>query len=95
MKGNENYQLSEEIRKKTYYVPNADHQAWNYFRDGFQRCTWYSDLKDDAKIQLMFVYPNISSRVVARVVRCNHHTRIFAGYNYIVEFSGDVYDVVN
>ena len=39
----------------------------------------------DAKVEVMAVYPNISKTVVARVVRCNNHSKLFSGYDYIVD----------
>jgi len=93
MNGRENYKIHRDIGTKEYYIPEDDHPIREALAKGLEDCEFSKDLKE-ARIEVMAVYPNISKTTAARVIKTNNHVKIFGGYDYIVEVSGEIWDIL-
>jgi len=93
MNAKENYKVHRSIGNKDYFIPEDDHPIREALASGLEECEYSKDLKD-ARIEVMAVYPHISKTTAARVVKCNNHSKIFGGFDYVVEVSGDIWDIL-
>lgn len=48
-----------------------------------------------AEIAYMLVYPNISKQVVGRAKKAQKELKFFSGYDYMIQFSGEVWDMLD
>lgn len=93
MRGDAGYSSKEEFGKKMVYIPCAEHRCRKLFAKALEICTESSNIAgEDLQIQLTQVYPVISKKVVARIVKANRLLKQFSGYDYVVEFSGIGFD---
>jgi predicted metallopeptidase len=50
---------------------------------------------EPAKIGYLIVSPNISKTVAARCIKTNKELKFFSGYDYLIEVSGELWDVLD
>lgn len=62
----------------------------------------YAQVKQDKKIELgpaevdlFLVYPNISKKRPAKVIKCNREMKHYSGNDFILEFSGELWDMLD
>jgi hypothetical protein len=48
-----------------------------------------------AKIEYLLVYPNISKTVAGRCIRSGKELKFFSDFDYIIEMSGEVWDLLD
>jgi hypothetical protein len=48
-----------------------------------------------AQVCYMLLYPNISKKRAAKAVKCNRELRHFSGYDYLIEVSGELWDMLD
>lgn len=80
------------IGKKTYVHPpkgSEYHQMITSVIDKFAFNV------GDATIEVVKVYPNISPKVVARIVKSNNELKFFTGFDYLIELSGETWDAIS
>lgn len=94
MKGRENFKLARAVSRKEYFVPEEDHEVWNHFNTALAACTNSADLQT-ARFEIIMVYPKISKTCVARVCKGNARDKLFAGFDFVIEVSGDYWDSIS
>lgn len=64
--------------------------------------TLATEVIDDQDIELgpaavcyFLTYPNISKKRAAKVTKCNRKLKFFSGFDYIIEFSGELWDMLD
>jgi hypothetical protein len=48
-----------------------------------------------AKLEYLLVYPNVSKSVAGRCVRTGKELKFFSGFDYLIEMSGELWDVLD
>lgn len=48
-----------------------------------------------AKVEYLLVYPNISKIVAGRCIKASRELRFFSGNDYIIEMSGELWDILD
>lgn len=48
-----------------------------------------------AEVEYLLVYPNISKTVAGRCIRAGRELKFFSGKDYLIEMSGEVWDVLD
>jgi predicted metallopeptidase len=95
MRGDENFKQHETIRRKEYFIPNDDHPIRQHLQQGLEDSDYGNDVIDaGARLEVMIVYPYISKKTVARVFRASNHVKLFSGFDYVVEISGQFWDML-
>jgi len=93
VKGSEEYAERELIGKKENFIPKEDHPVRRQLLEGLKLAGRAEAVEEaDAKIEVVFVYPCISKRTVAHVVKCGRLLRFRTGLHYVVEISGEIWD---
>lgn len=92
-RGDAAYQSKDEFGKKMTYIPSEGHSIWKQLSDAKELCTESSNL-DAMKVEigLTFVYPNISKRVYAHILKPNRLLKMHTGLQLIMEISGVAWD---
>lgn len=92
-RGDAAYKSKDEYGKKLTYIPSEGHSVWNLLSDAKELCTETANL-DAMKIEfgLTFVYPNISKRVYAHILKPNRLLKMHTGLQLIMEISGVAWD---
>jgi len=85
---------SIKVRSKDYLVPDDDHEVYDIFKSGFEKCAFREDARD-ATFKILFVSPVINKKTVARICRASAHVKLFQGFDYIIEISKDMWDQLN
>jgi predicted metallopeptidase len=86
------------IGKKKYVIPDAQHYIWKMIETAkpvIEQERAETFCLKDAKVQVVFIYPNISKSCVARIVRTSKELKLFSSFDYIIEFSGEIWDNIN
>ncbi len=91
MKGKDNFKIMRTVRKKDYFCPEDDHPVWEHFKTALSKCSRSSELQM-ARFEIIIIYPNISKTTVARICKGNARDKLFVGYDYVIEVSGDYWD---
>lgn len=92
-RGDAAYQSKDEFGKKTTYIPSEGHSVNQTLSDAKELCTESSNLDAmKTNIGLTFVYPNISKRVYAHILKPNRLLKMHAGFDLILEISGAAWD---
>lgn len=93
----ETAQLTTTIGKKDYVIPEKTSKIWDIFKKVFEG----EILKDNAvvadvyrlaRFEILLVYPGISKTCAARICKSGRHVKLLNDYDYILEFSGDLWD---
>lgn len=92
-RGDAAYQAKAEFGKKTTYIPSEGHSVWKILADAKELCTEAANL-DAMKVDigLTFVYPNISKRTYAHILKPSRLLKMHSGLTLIVEISGVAWD---
>ena len=48
-----------------------------------------------AEIGYFLVYPNISRQKAAKCIKASHQVKYYSGYNYLIEISGELWDMLD
>ncbi len=92
-RGDAAYQSKDEFGKKMTYIPSEGHSVWASLSDAKELCTESSNLEAmKVDIGLTFVYPNISKRVYAHILKPNRLLKMHTGLQLILEISGVAWD---
>jgi len=92
-RGDSAYTSKEEFGKKITYIPSEGHSVHKLFEDAKELATESSNLSaNGTNIGLTFVYPNISKRVYAHILKPSRLLKMHAGYDLILEISGLAWD---
>jgi len=85
-----------QIGNKEYMIPEKESEIWDIFNETYEELISENlgmrEAFNFARFQLLIIYPNISNRVVARVCKSGRHVKLLNDYDYIVEFSGEIWD---
>jgi predicted metallopeptidase len=92
-RGDSAYTSKDEFGKKTTYIPSDGHSVWKLLADAKELCTESSNLDAmNVEIGITFVYPNISKRVYAHILKPNRLLKMHTGLPLIMEISGAAWD---
>jgi hypothetical protein len=95
-RGDAAYQSKSVFKKKTTYIPSEGHSVRKLLDDAKELCTESSNLAgEDTNIGLTFVYPCISKKVYAHILKPSRLLKMHAGYDLILEISGVAWDNMN
>jgi len=81
--------------KKTLVIPSENDKIRDIFKHVVDNDADIRYNIDGATIELVKIYPNISKTTVARVIRTSKELKLFSGCDLLVEFSGELWDVLN
>ena len=86
----------ETIGNKTYYVVKSSDPIWKIFEEGYKNSEFYALCKEGgAKFKIQFVYPMVGKNVAARICRANPNLKIHAGIDYVIEISGEFWEMMD
>jgi hypothetical protein len=92
-RGDAAYTSSAEYGKKTTYIPSDGHSVWKTLSDAKELCTESSNIEAmNLGIGLTFVYPNISNRTYAHILKPNRLLKMHSGLDVVLEISGVAWD---
>lgn len=92
-RGDSAYQSKDEFGKKTTFIPSEGHSVWKLLSDAKELCTESANIEAmKVEIGLTFVYPNISNRVYAHILKPNRLLKMHTGLQLILEISGVAWD---
>ena len=60
-----------------------------------EKTTLHFNDDDTLKIGYMYVYPNITNTVAARCIKSAKELKFFSNYDYIIQFSGELFDTLS
>lgn len=93
MRGDAGYSSKEEFGKKVTYIPSSGHSVYKVFSDAKELFEGSAMLESEGTaIGLTFVYPNISKRVYAHILKPNRLLKMHSGTDLILEISGNAWD---
>lgn len=92
-RGDSAYDAKEEFGKKVTYIPSEGHSVWKVFSDAKELCTCSSEIESEQiRFAITFVYPCISKRVYAHILKPNRLLKMHTQKDLIVEISGTAWD---
>lgn len=92
-RGDAAYKLKEEFGKKTTYIPSDGHGVWNILSDAKELCTESANLEAmKTNIGLTFVFPCISNRVYAHILKPNRLLKMHTENTIFIEISGNAWN---
>jgi len=92
-RGDSAFSSKEEFGKKVTYIPCAEHSVRKLFEDAKELCTESSNIEAmGCNIGITFVYPCITKRTYAHICKPNRLLKMYAGYDLILEISGQAWD---
>lgn len=95
MRGDAGYSSKEEFGTKTTYIPSSGHQVRDIMKDALELCEESSNLEaNGTNIGITFVYPNITKKKYAHILKPNRLLKMHAGVDLIVEISGTAWDAM-
>jgi len=79
-----------QIKKKTYIInPELQQFVDNYVKN---KKPYLINMINNITIQYVLIYPYISKNTVAKCIRSNDLIRLFGECEYVIEFSGELWD---
>ena len=87
-------QVKMEFGKKEYVIPKDTDPTRTTLMQMIDKTDYPTEIKA-AKIELVLIYPEISKKIIARAVRSNRELKFFSGFDYLIEFSGDIWERLN
>lgn len=92
-RGDAAYQSKAEFGKKMTFIPSEGHSVWKTLSDAKELCTESSNIEAmKVEIGLTFVYPSISKRVYAHILKPGRLLKMHSGLSIILEISGVAWD---
>lgn len=84
-----------QVKAKESKVFQRSKQVEQYIKDVVEKQDIYlGDGDYKANICGLTVYPAISSKIAGRCVKSGNQLRFFSGYDYLIEVSGDLWDLL-
>ena len=84
-----------QVGKKRYVVAENDDPVRKM---ALQVIDEHEEIKDNvsgAAIEYVLIYPNISKRTIARIVRTSNELKFFSKFDYLIELSGDIWEQIS
>jgi hypothetical protein len=83
-------------KKKRYYVPNDNDDFTKIFNSELKALNQIDLInKHDIKFSLHYVYPAISKRTWAHIMKTSPQLKMYSGIDIIIEVSGDVWELLD
>ena len=82
------------IGKKRFFIPDDKHELRELFTKVIEDDEEIRDNVKGAACEILIIYPNISKTTIARVVKTSKELKFFTNRDYLIEFSGDIYDMM-
>jgi len=83
------------IGKKRFVIAPKDDEIRKTFEKVIEKNEEIRDNVSGAAIEIIFVHPNISKRVIAQAVKSSKELKFFTKRDYLIEFSADFWDLMN
>jgi hypothetical protein len=83
-------------KKKRYYVPNENDDLTKTFNSGLKALNEIDLInKHGVKFSLHYVYPAISKRTWAHIIKTSPQLKMYSGIDVLIEVSGEVWELID
>jgi len=83
-------------KKKRYYVPNENDDLTKTFNSGLKALNEIDLInKHNVKFSLHYVYPAISKRTWAHIMKTSPQLKMYSGIDVLIEVSGEVWELLD
>lgn len=100
----EEIESSVEFGKKELLIPKKNAEIWQIYEEALDDLIQngpklnkesLATFKTICNVQLIEVLPNISKTCIARICRANRHVKLMSDFDYLIEVSGELWDLMS